>query len=334
MEDYLSELENCELCEWRCGANRLEGELGVCRMGEPQIASAMLHPAPPRSYTIFLSGCNFKCLDCQNWRIAHYPDSGASPRGFLDPAEMAKEAYQRIKSPKGRALGADRIFFSGGSPAPSLPYLEKLVEEARKLGDGNVKVNYDTNGFLTEESLRRVLDFTTSVTFDIKAYHDDVHRALTGAPVEPVLRNAKCIAENAPERLWEFRVLLIPKITEGEVKPIAEFLSAIDSEIPLNFLAFRPNFVFEDYQGVTREALDRAVEVAREAGLKNVNWSGRADLPGEIPEATASEYDESGAKRAGGIAKRAGCVTLPRDCGSCQAIHQCPSKGYKPGRRT
>lgn len=330
MEDYLSELENCDLCEWRCGVNRLDGEVGVCRMGRPSIASAMLHSAPPKSYTIFLSGCNFKCLNCQNWNIAHYPDSGETIRGFLNPRELGERAYRTINSSEGKMIGADRIFFSGGSPGPSLPYIERIVEGAGKLGE--VKVNYDTNGFLTEESLDRVLDFTTSITFDIKAYHDDVHRALTGAPVEPVLRNARYVGENAKEKLWEFRVLLIPGVTEKEVEPIAKFVSKIDKELPLNFLAFRPNFVLENHQGANRGLMDKAVKVARKAGLENVSWSGHAGLPGKIPKTRAKEYEHKGAKLAGGIAKKVGCVTHPRMCGGCNLQHECPIKSYKASK--
>jgi pyruvate formate lyase activating enzyme len=198
--DYLQELEDCTLCEWRCGVNRLAGERGVCGIGIPEVAATMLHPAPPASSTIFLAGCNFRCLNCQNWEIAHYPDTHEPVRGFVDPGSVAEEALAAIRSLRGRLIGADRIFFSGGSPDPSLPYLEEVVREARRR-DGRVKVNYDTNGFATEESLERVLAVSTSITYDIKAYHDDVHRALTGAPVAPVLRNAAEIAEHYCEIL-------------------------------------------------------------------------------------------------------------------------------------
>ena len=36
------------------------------------------------------------------------------------------------------------------------------------------KVNFDTKGYLTEKSLERVLRFTDSVTFDLKAFEDEV----------------------------------------------------------------------------------------------------------------------------------------------------------------
>lgn len=332
MEDYLSELENCNLCEWKCGVNRLEGDLGICRIGKPKVYSSMLHPAPPESYTIFMSGCNFKCLNCQNWSIAHYPASEEPIRGFVKPKALAEEALEAINSVRGEKMSVDRMFFSGGSPGPSLPYIEKVVDEAKKLGE--VKVNYDTNGFLTEQSLERVLDFSTSITFDIKAYHEDVHRALTGAPVEPILRNAKYLAENAKEKLWEFRVLLIPGITDGEVQSISSFLSDIDEEIPLNFLAFRPNFVLENYRGATQRDMKKAVETARKEGLKNVGWSGRVNISGQNQSTLEPAYDRNGAKIAGGIAKEAGCVTHPRDCGNCDLRRKCPIKSHSPNRQT
>lgn len=328
MESYLSELENCNLCEWQCGKNRLNGELGVCGVGIPNVASAMLHPAPPRSYTVFLSGCNFKCLNCQNWEIAHSSSSEGGDHKFRFPEKLGKEVYEAINSPRGRRLGADRVFFSGGAPTPSLPYIEEVVREARNLGD--IKVNYDTNGFMTIDSLKRIVDFATSITFDIKAYHEDTHRALTGAPVEPVLRNAEYVAKNAKDKLWEFRVLMIPGISKEEVRHLSEFLSEIDPSLPLNFLAFRPNFVLESYSGSTRELMEKSVEVAKEAGLRDVSWSGRVGLPGRIPEVRSNQYESDGAKIAGAIAENVGCLNHPRNCGECNLSLDCPVKKYEP----
>ncbi|MBS3816037.1 MAG: radical SAM protein [Candidatus Thermoplasmatota archaeon] len=333
MNGYLQELEDCELCEWRCGVNRLEGEKGVCMLGRPKVASTTLHPAPPQSYTVFMAGCNYRCLNCQNWTIAHHPEQDPSIRGYVDPKVLAEEAVNKIKSKRGKAIGADRIFFSGGSPIPSLPYIEKVVEEARKL-DTDIKVNYDTNGYLTETSLRRVLGFTTSITFDIKAYRDEVHRALTGAPVQPVLRNARYVAKNAKEKLWEFRFLLIPKINEKDVEPLAKFLVEIDEDLPLNFLAFRPNFVLEEHKGATRAMMERAVKTAKKAGLKDVSWSGRTGISGKIPKKMLEKYEKKGAKLGGMIAKKNGCVTHPRDCGNCSEYASCSIKRYRPTSRT
>ena len=77
-----------------------------------------------------------------------------------------------------------------------------MSKESRKIRP-ETKINVDTNGYLTETSLERVLNFATSITYDLKAYDDEVHLALTGASSRPVLRNAEYIGRHAKDRLWE-----------------------------------------------------------------------------------------------------------------------------------
>jgi pyruvate-formate lyase-activating enzyme len=110
-EDYLHPLTHCTMCEHRCGVNRLEGETGICRMTVPVVASATLHPAPPESYTVFMAGCNYKCLNCQNWTIAQLPDNGYQLREFVSAKELAIECSTQLNSPAAKLMGADRIFF-------------------------------------------------------------------------------------------------------------------------------------------------------------------------------------------------------------------------------
>lgn len=80
VEEAFSLLRKCSICPRNCGANRLEGEKGVCRVGrELVISTASLHfgEEPPisgwrGSGTIFLSSCNLKCVFCQNYAISHH----------------------------------------------------------------------------------------------------------------------------------------------------------------------------------------------------------------------------------------------------------------------
>jgi len=333
---YLDELRDCHLCEHRCGVNRLEGERGVCRVGVPEVASAQLHPAPPESYTVFMAGCNYKCVGCQNWTVSQYPDNGISIRGHVEPAELATECVAELNSRAGRHMGADRIFFSGGEATLHLPYIEEVVREARTI-EPEVRVNFDTNGFMTEESLRRVLHFTTSITFDIKAYRDETHRALTGASSAPVLRNAEIVGREAPEKLWEYRILVIPHMNEGEMELISRFVAEIDTDLPVNFLAFRPNFLAENHPGALAALMERCVDAARSCGLTRVSWSGYTGLPGraEPPaESLRDIYDNDEAATAASYAFSGGCVTHPRDCTHCGQRDHCAVKKYTPARAT
>jgi pyruvate formate lyase activating enzyme len=288
-QDFLKDFEKCELCEHRCKVNRLEGETGICKVTLPLVASATLHPAPPESYTVFMAGCNFKCLHCQNWTISQYPDNKCKQSGYIEPAELAQECIRQLNSLYGKTMRADRIFFSGGEPTIHLPYIEKVVADARKIKP-KTKVNFDTNGYMTEKSLQRILNFATSITYDLKAYQNETHLALTGAYAKPVLKNAEFIARHAKNKLWEYRIVVIPKINALEIQPLTEFIASIDPTLPVCFLAFRPNFVFENHPGATLRRMDRCVEIAEQSGLKNVYWSGHAGISGKILDIDSCGY--------------------------------------------
>ena len=78
----LAMLEDCRLCPRACGVNRLQGELGFCRIGRyAKVASFGAHfgeEAPlvgtHGSGTIFFSSCNLLCSFCQNHDISHLRD--------------------------------------------------------------------------------------------------------------------------------------------------------------------------------------------------------------------------------------------------------------------
>jgi pyruvate formate lyase activating enzyme len=337
-DEYLRPLAHCTLCEHRCGVNRLEGQTGICRMTLPAVASATLHPAPPESYTVFMAGCNYKCLNCQNCTIAQVPDNGYQPMGSVSAGELAVECVDRLAAPTADRMGADRIFFSGGEPTIHLPFIEQVVAHARRLAP-DLKVNFDTNGYLTHASLRKMLRFASSITFDIKAYHEEVHLALTGASSGPVLRNAKYIGRFAKEKLWEYRILVIPEISEAEIEPLCRFIAKIDGEgnLPVCFLAFRPNYILEQHPGATRELMQRCVRIAADSGLQKVYWSGQTGLPGNIaaPQIeVAGAYQMAGARLAGAYAFSGGCRTHVRRCVACDFHQECAVKRYAPHTRT
>ena len=71
-------LSKCDICPRKCGVNREKGELGFCKMKDKiKIARYSLHyweepiiSGEAGSGTIFFSGCNLKCIFCQNYKIS------------------------------------------------------------------------------------------------------------------------------------------------------------------------------------------------------------------------------------------------------------------------
>ena len=182
-----------------------------------------------------------------------------------------------------------------------------------------------------------MLDFTTSITFDIKAFSDEVHQALTGASSAPVLRNAAYVGRHAKEKLWEYRILVIPGINVEEIEPLCRFIADIDVQLPVCFLAFRPNYVLEHHAGATTELMDSCVDIARINGLKRAYWAGQAGIPGSKSHPhnqVLSAYQKAGARAAGAHAYAAGCRTHPRSCVACASHQSCVVKKYVPQKHT
>ncbi len=86
-------LSSCEVCPRRCGVNRLQNEIGVCRIGRyAVVASYFPHFGEEDclrgwkgSGTIFFSGCNLRCVFRQNWQISQQVEGmPASPERLAE----------------------------------------------------------------------------------------------------------------------------------------------------------------------------------------------------------------------------------------------------------
>jgi pyruvate formate lyase activating enzyme len=299
--------ENCKLCEWKCGINRYN-EVGVCNVKLPEIAYTCLAQSL-KSYSITLLGCNFRCLYCNAYRISQYPDTNWFYRGYVAPKGMAKEAVDKL-----RVAGLEKLGFTGGEPTIHLPYIEEVVIEAKKLMP-KLKIAFTTNGFATEASMKRIVNICSYIALEINAFNDDTHLALSGAPVEPVLRNAEYLIENKA-KIRALKTVVVPGINDNEIEEIAKFIASFDTSIPYHLIGFRPSFMLYYHPGPTRKEL---AEIGRRCKrhLENVTWGGES--PKEV------QFDDSGAALALKYAELAGCVSKDRNCGRCSMNKNCPA---------
>jgi len=90
-------LAACTVCPQNCRVNRLEGELGICRIGaKARVASYGPHfgeesPLVGRhgSGTIFFEGCSLLCVFCQNCDISHIDRLGDTSPQAVDDEMLA-----------------------------------------------------------------------------------------------------------------------------------------------------------------------------------------------------------------------------------------------------
>lgn len=219
-----------------------------------------------KNLAIFFHTCSFNCLFCQNWQFK----------------EEAK--YGRPFSPEELAYLLDDatscICFFGGDPASQMPFALAFSRFALEYRKGKIlRICFETNGSmnadLLDEAFEIVLESGGCVKFDLKAWDEAIHRALTGQSNRITLRNFEKLAKRIEERPHPpplvASTLLVPGyVDEQEVGNIAKFIADLNPHIPYALLAFYPQFYMYDMPVTGRDMAFRCRDVALEAGLKNV----------------------------------------------------------------
>ncbi|RPJ03233.1 MAG: hypothetical protein EHM31_01475, partial [Candidatus Aminicenantes bacterium] len=123
----------CTLCPRNCRVDRTAGADGVCRTGRlASVSHALLHfgeepviSGASGSGTVFFSGCNLKCLFCQNYQLSWLLEGAPVTDGELAAMMLdlqAKGAHNiNLVSPSHvvlPVLRALRIALAGGLDVP------------------------------------------------------------------------------------------------------------------------------------------------------------------------------------------------------------------------
>ena len=143
-------MRNCNLCPRACKVSRENGEAGICgETGKIRIARAALHfweepciSGIQGSGTVFFSGCQLKCVFCQNRPVA------TGEIGKVIENERLSEIFFELKE-----KGANNINLV--TPDHFLPQIVCAIERARTQGF-DLPFVYNTGSFVTVDTLKRL----------------------------------------------------------------------------------------------------------------------------------------------------------------------------------
>ncbi len=162
----LSLLYDCTVCPRECHINRNKGEVSHCGVDSRlKVSSTNLHHGeePPisgssGSGTIFLSGCNLKCVYCQN-----YPISQLRHGDYMTTDEVATQMIRLQKR------GAHNINFV--TPTHYVPQLMEVMLLAFKQGL-ELPIVYNSSGYDKVETLK-MLDGIVEIYMPDMRYSSD-----------------------------------------------------------------------------------------------------------------------------------------------------------------
>lgn len=268
----------CRLCPRHCRVDRLADERGFCGIGRlPIVASAGPHfgEEPPLvgsggSGTIFFSGCNLRCIFCQNYDISH------SPLGDeLQPAELADLmlALQRRNCHNVNLVTPTHVTAS----------IMEAIDIARERGL-SIPIVYNCGGYESLETLRLLENYVQIYMPDAKYADPTIAERLSKAPDYPNVMKAALremhrqvgdvqIINGIATRGLLVRHLLLPNGLAG-TRTIIDFLAdEISPNTYVNVMdQYRPTFQAWRYPQVnrfpTKEEFVEAYEYALRRGLR------------------------------------------------------------------
>lgn len=167
------QLDECRLCPRNCKVNRNKGEIGFCRAGKNvKIALASLHyfeepciSGEKGSGTVFFTGCNLKCVFCQNYKLSQeYQGEEIEDlsKVFIDLQEK----------------GANNINLVTG-----FMYVPHIIDAVKKAKENGLKIPivYNSSGYESAKTIKMLDGIIDVYLPDLKYSDNDVSNKLSNA---------------------------------------------------------------------------------------------------------------------------------------------------------
>ena len=248
----------------------IEGKLFSCNYHriasyhiDPIEKKPLYHFLPGSStYSIGGFGCNFSCLNCQNYMLS---------MNSYDEYNSTKILPETIVK---NAINNNCLSISWTYNEPTL-YFEFAHETSMISHRKNLKNVYVSNGYMSEESLAETLGFIDAFNIDLKFMDDNLYRKVCGGKLDIVLDNLKTIYEGKSKynTHLEITTLLINGLNTDEehIRSICSFvLEGLGPEVPIHFSRFFPMYKMNDKSPTNIEYLIRAREIATDMGVEYV----------------------------------------------------------------
>ncbi len=239
---------------------------------DPIEKKPLLHFLPrSRAFSIATAGCNFACLNCQNWEISQ--TSPAKTRNTDLMPDAVVEACIRNN--------CQSIAYTYSEPVSFYEYMADTACIARERGIKNVMVS---NGYINPGPLRQLITSLDAANIDLKAFDEALYLKLTGGTMQPVLDTLRTLLEN---NVWlEITNLVIPSWTDDMdmIGRMCDWLAKNGfTGVPLHFSRFTPMYKLSQLPVTPLSTLLRAKETATRAGLRYVYIG---NVPGKGFEST------------------------------------------------
>ncbi|MDP2736794.1 MAG: AmmeMemoRadiSam system radical SAM enzyme [bacterium] len=285
----------CELCHQACLIKN--NSVGTCRVRknidgklfslvygypvalniDPIEKKPLFHFQPGSlSYSLGTLGCNFKCLNCQNWDISQdlNIEQKTADTNLIEPEKIISDAL---------ANECLSISYTYNEPTVFTEYALEIMKLARQQ---NLKNIWVTNGYMSDQCLKTIIPYLDAINVDLKSFDEKFYQKNCGAKLQPVLENLKTIKKSGVH--LEITSLVIPGLSDDYemLKSLAEFITfELGPDVPWHISKFSPaiSWKLKKTSSTSEEAIFEACDIGKNTGLKYI-YAG--NIPGDQRENT------------------------------------------------
>ena len=263
------QLEHCNICPRRCNINRKKGERGVCQASNDLVVySAMLHKGeePPisgrrGSGAIFFSGCNLKCIYCQNYKFSHQINGK-----ILTPKKLSDIMLNMQNK------GARNINLI--TPSHMLPQIAETLLIAFRKGL-NLPIVYNTSGYENVEILKILRGIIDIYLTDMKYINSLTSYDLSKAKDYPGI-NQKAILEMYSQKknsqfvnkIMKKGLIIRHLILPGYINESKEILIWLKNNVPLAYVSLMSQYQ-PYYKAYLYPKLKKRINISEYTAMQN-----------------------------------------------------------------
>ncbi len=267
----------CQLCPNKCVLS--PGDRSICRVrvnskgklyslvyGNPCAVNVdpiekkpLYHYKPgTTAFSIATTGCNFRCLNCQNWEI-----SQAKPHEVRHVELFPKQVVQE-------ALGS-RSLSIAYTYSEATVFYEYMMDTARLAKESGLSNLWISNGYINPEPLRELCEVLGAANVNLKAFSDEIYKKLNGGLLEPVLNTFKTLHDHNVH--FEMTNLVVPGYVDDDdmVKRMCGWiLENLGPDYPLHFSRFTPKYKLDRLPPTPVSTITRFRNLAMKEGIHYV----------------------------------------------------------------
>ena len=264
IEAIRQRMAHCDLCAHRCGADRTNGQTGICGATcLPSVYQHFIHLGEEiqlvPAFVVNFAGCNLHCPDCaERHRWTQNPlKIGSAPH------------YARAMAAYWNKSGLPKsLEWIGGEPSIHLDYvLEASIELKNGLGSNCPDIYLNTNVYFNDDLISYMKNILDGFVFDLKCIKP-CELILTGFDnyTNVVTRNIQKIYEIWPHDKLILRHLIQPGHVQCCTKNVVLWCKNNTPDLRFNLMtAFHGNHG----QTLSDDEKKTGMDILKQSGLKH-----------------------------------------------------------------